>query len=37
MQAGVVEIVPAGRLPGVLRHRGQQLQEAMWPRWSPTA
>jgi hypothetical protein len=28
LQAGVVEIVPAGRLPGMLRHRGRQLGEA---------
>jgi hypothetical protein len=28
LRAGMVEVVPAGRLPGVLRHRGQRLQEA---------
>ena len=28
LHAGVVEIVPAGRLPGMLRNRGQQLQAA---------
>jgi hypothetical protein len=28
LRAGVVEVLPAGRLPGMLRHRGQQLQEA---------
>jgi Nuclease-related domain len=28
LRAGVVEILPAGRLPGMLRHRGQRLQEA---------
>ena len=28
LQAGEVEILPAGRLAGMLRHRGQRLGEA---------
>ena len=28
LRAGMVQILPAGRLLGMLRHRGQRLQEA---------